>query len=737
MGAARPEAVPSTADLAARASLHRAVVDAVLSLDEPGRSTVLLRFFDGRKPEEIARLQNTAVATVHTRMRRAFAVLRARLDREQGGRERWVILATPAFLELPAAASGVASTIGVLMSLKSATLMVLGVLVFVAIGVGLWFGLIADAAVSPRSPTAGGAPPVHSGPIASATPAPAPLESAFTTASAPASRSEFAPAATAPRAAVALFHVSDEQGRGVREATITFWSGGAHTAMTDADGDAVLALPQPRRGTLQASATGYVTATLDPVALVDGSSLTIDLVPVVSIIVHVKDPKGAAVAGASVEIATKWSPFVQAGPPYERLRRQTDQDGIARFDGVSPMPWSARIHASGFIDMQTYVRPGDNMVALEPGSELVLHIRHAKTGAPVPNVPVTVYPDGLHSKRGSPAIQTVSDAAGDVLVGRPGDATSQVTANWVGYRMDPSLRVIPPEESEVTLEIREAPLLACRVITEDGTPVSAALLEYASPTHADPVVAENGLFFVAGQCVNQARAFRFLAPGRRATGWKQHTICNGELLLTAYPRKTVVGRIEDGAGRPVAAVVTIEPRGDPSLGLGAGEQRTAECVGPTSDIGRFSLEVGGSNYYVLEVATSAGVCVRRLLSTARIPHQPIPFVPPPQVTFLREDVNDLGTIVVPAAGALRVTVTSAPHESSDVVVDPSSDAAIDGPSMRRATVKSNSQAFFPVLPEGEYKIDVRPHDGTGNPFNFQRTRVQVVGGKTTEITLPK
>src|SRR5436853_6923913 len=52
--AAPPEAIPSTADLAARASLHRAVVDAVLSLDEPGRSTVLLRFFDGRKPEEIA-----------------------------------------------------------------------------------------------------------------------------------------------------------------------------------------------------------------------------------------------------------------------------------------------------------------------------------------------------------------------------------------------------------------------------------------------------------------------------------------------------------------------------------------------------------------------------------------------------------------------------------------------------------------------------------------------------------
>ena len=104
--AARSEALPSAAELTARTSLHRAVADAVLALDEPARSTVILRFFEDRKPQEIARLQNIAVATVHTRLRRALAILRARLDRERGGRDAWVALACPVTAVSAAATKG-------------------------------------------------------------------------------------------------------------------------------------------------------------------------------------------------------------------------------------------------------------------------------------------------------------------------------------------------------------------------------------------------------------------------------------------------------------------------------------------------------------------------------------------------------------------------------------------------------------------------------------------------------
>ena len=74
--AARPEATPATADLVARVDLHRRLVDEVLRLEEPARTTVMLRFFEGLKPGAIAKAQGVPVATVRTRLRRALERLR-------------------------------------------------------------------------------------------------------------------------------------------------------------------------------------------------------------------------------------------------------------------------------------------------------------------------------------------------------------------------------------------------------------------------------------------------------------------------------------------------------------------------------------------------------------------------------------------------------------------------------------------------------------------------------------
>lgn len=75
-------ALPSAAELVARAAVQRAVVDAVLALPEPYRSTVLLRFFEEVPTSEIARRRGEPIETVRTRLKRGLAQLRERLAGE-------------------------------------------------------------------------------------------------------------------------------------------------------------------------------------------------------------------------------------------------------------------------------------------------------------------------------------------------------------------------------------------------------------------------------------------------------------------------------------------------------------------------------------------------------------------------------------------------------------------------------------------------------------------------------
>jgi RNA polymerase sigma factor (sigma-70 family) len=79
---ARNEAVEATDEIVARASLQRAVVDAVLALAEPYRTTVLMRFFDELPTSEIAARRSEPVETVRTRLKRGLALLREKLSRE-------------------------------------------------------------------------------------------------------------------------------------------------------------------------------------------------------------------------------------------------------------------------------------------------------------------------------------------------------------------------------------------------------------------------------------------------------------------------------------------------------------------------------------------------------------------------------------------------------------------------------------------------------------------------------
>jgi hypothetical protein len=75
---ARHERTPPTDELAAQAELRRKLVQAVLDLHEPYRSTILLSFMQDLSPSVIAARTGTLPATVRSRLKRALDQLRRR-----------------------------------------------------------------------------------------------------------------------------------------------------------------------------------------------------------------------------------------------------------------------------------------------------------------------------------------------------------------------------------------------------------------------------------------------------------------------------------------------------------------------------------------------------------------------------------------------------------------------------------------------------------------------------------
>lgn len=92
----RQGSTPSAQDVNARLELQRLLLDAVRTLEEPYRSAIVARFFDGLAPRAIARREGVPVRTVNTRLERGLAKLRGRLDGKFGGeRGTWLQALAP------------------------------------------------------------------------------------------------------------------------------------------------------------------------------------------------------------------------------------------------------------------------------------------------------------------------------------------------------------------------------------------------------------------------------------------------------------------------------------------------------------------------------------------------------------------------------------------------------------------------------------------------------------------
>ncbi len=82
---ARPEATEPVDEIVSRVALHRELVDELLSLPDPYRSTLLLRYFEDLTPLQISRREDVSVNTIKSRLRRGLGQLRSRLIKRHGG----------------------------------------------------------------------------------------------------------------------------------------------------------------------------------------------------------------------------------------------------------------------------------------------------------------------------------------------------------------------------------------------------------------------------------------------------------------------------------------------------------------------------------------------------------------------------------------------------------------------------------------------------------------------------
>lgn len=276
-------------DLVERASVHRAVVDALLALEPPYRDTMLLRWFEDRPPREIAIRTGVAVATVHSRLQRGAQLLRTRLDRQFGSHGAWAAACVP----LPLALS----------------LPVLGVLVMnakavaagaaVVVGAAVWWGLGAKA--DPTVPATH--PPVAQ---SSQVPVQADIPGAPIPTAASAARANATPAAVPPAAPTAAAgsralagRVVDGDGRAVDGAVLEF---GGKTATSNARGEFTFPVALDASGVLRAAGPAWRTVMR---AIVNSASTTAPLVvvgPAVDLAGDVRDVDGHAIAGASVRV---------------------------------------------------------------------------------------------------------------------------------------------------------------------------------------------------------------------------------------------------------------------------------------------------------------------------------------------------------------------------------------------------------------------------------------------------
>jgi RNA polymerase sigma-70 factor (ECF subfamily) len=394
--AARPERQPPVSEAAERVEAQRALAEALSVLEEPLKSTVVLRFFDGLSPSEIAKRQGVPAGTVRWRLHRALDELRERLGRgfDGGPSGSWALVLLPLLKRPPlaeiAAGSAAAVVQGVIMTNGILKLGIAAAVVGAA-SLGVWYAN--DRSPTPLAPAVANEPaatpaslePPPPGDQRLVSAAPEAARASAAVAPAPTAHAAVDPAEPAhPSITVVEARFLDEQEHPVEGVRLALTSlGTGHAAGSDdpatvssppvvlsgADGRARVEVnigQQPTSAAVQATHDGLATH-FSNAALEPGKTEylgDIHLAPGGSVAGFVLDEKGAPVRGAQVQVVSpemtrdveesrRLGPYSSESHPVGT----THADGSFRIDGVHLKP--VRVWAGTDDTRWSYTEPID------------------------------------------------------------------------------------------------------------------------------------------------------------------------------------------------------------------------------------------------------------------------------------------------------------------------------------------------------------------------------------------
>jgi RNA polymerase sigma-70 factor (ECF subfamily) len=607
---------PSPPDVVAEAELQQRLAAAVLALDEPYRSTVLHRWFEGKEPAQIAAETGVPVATVRTRMKRGVAMLRARMHADVGDdREAWCLLLSGSRHAPSASGTGAAAAIageaamgwGTRIAAAASLVLVAGVA-----GVLLTRRTDGDRVIPPTAGVPSDAPSGRNAARGSRSETPRSDESARAPAPAAEAGDLRGTVVRADGTPVAGARVESVTRPWTRVSTMN-WRGFAEirtesATVSAADGTfSATTRGEPVR--LRVSADGCAVRLAGSFA--DSEPVRVVVGPAVTLRAEVRDESGAPVVAARLLLLSRDDGQGDAGP----REAATDGTGLCVFDGlvggtrVTILP-SAAVGAFGDVRVEL-PQTGETTVRIvsPAGTALRGRVIDGASRSPVAGA-VVGHKLGL-------LCGATTDADGQfVLSGWTPDRFGEVQVVARGYaRACVALRPDAPNE----IELVRGFTLSGRAVDPSGSPIAGALVAVESTDRANrrrvscgfAETVDDGRFRVddltrdlphvlataspAGALVRRSVA----APG--ADG--PDAVDLGDLTLSG-PRS--IGGLVSGPEDSAAPRVSVRLRGPLD---GAGASLGADAAVTTDAAGKFRFGGLAPGNYVVSADTpgAAGV----------------------------------------------------------------------------------------------------------------------------------